>query len=486
MNKRILKKRVASLLLIFMMLLGVMTENENVLAENKKVDFHSINLSITDSQGNVPPDGFYYSTLFKLNVGFDASKFGDTLRAGDYFEMQLPDKFTFPENALYCNFNLYTKDGNILAKGLVSPANPGGGKVRITFTDYVNDKHHIKGNFNLTANWNKVSYPVTAPSEQEIVIGSFHKGIIIKPDKPSPPSDHILNKYSGQTLTSEGHVRWSMIINTKQANLTNVVVKDQLSVEPPGTNDGIMYVTDTDSFTLYDLVLENGGWVRKNPRNISSQVSFSPDKRSFSYNMGNINGKAYLLFYKSTYRDGLKLKNRAELTSSSTNKVVTSEFVWANSGGSGEAVLKKINIEVLKIWKDNNDRDKKRPQNIVVKLFANGKNTGKVLVLSAANNWKGRFTDLPKYTKNGHLIKYTVKENPIANGYTGTITGDAKIGFVITNVRKPDKPPKPTTPPNPGAPPKTGDTRNLYMYLFMLLASGAFLFVSSMRKSSTK
>ena len=84
MNKRILKKRVASLLLIFMMLLGVMTENENVLAENKKVDFHIINLSITDSQGNVPPDGFYYSTLFKLNVGFDASKFGDTLRADDY------------------------------------------------------------------------------------------------------------------------------------------------------------------------------------------------------------------------------------------------------------------------------------------------------------------------------------------------------------------------------------------------------------------
>ena len=129
MNKRILKKRVASLLLIFMMLLGVMTANENVLAENKKVDLHIINLSITDSQGNVPPDGFYYSTLFKLNVGFDASKFGDTLRAGDYFEMQLPDKFKFPENALYCNFNLYTKDGNILAKGLVSPANPGGVKL---------------------------------------------------------------------------------------------------------------------------------------------------------------------------------------------------------------------------------------------------------------------------------------------------------------------------------------------------------------------
>ena len=88
MNKRILKKRVAPLLLIFMMLLGVMTENENVLAENKKVDFHIINLSITDSQGNVPPDGFYYSTLFKLNVGFDASKFRDTLRTQAFHAVQ--------------------------------------------------------------------------------------------------------------------------------------------------------------------------------------------------------------------------------------------------------------------------------------------------------------------------------------------------------------------------------------------------------------
>mgnify|MGYP000888159988 CR=1 FL=1 len=486
MNKQILKKWLTPFLLMFIMFLGMLISSKNVLAENKNVDVNITNLSITNQEGNIPPEGFFSNSLFKLTADWDASKYGNTLREGDYFELQLPDKFKFPESSADCNFNLFTKGGDVIARAHVTPTLPGGGRVRVTFTDYVNDKHHIKGNFNLTANWNKVSYPVTAPSEHEIVIGSFHKGIIIKPDKPSPPSDHILNKYSGQTLTSEGHVRWTMIINTKQANLTNVVVKDQLSVEPPGTNDGIMYVTDTDSFTLYDLVFENGGWVRKNPRNISSQVSFSPDKRSFSYNMGNINGKAYLLFYKSTYRDGLKLKNRAELTSSSTNKVVTSEFVWANSGGSGEAVLKKINIKVLKIWKDNNDRDKKRPQNIVVKLFANGKNTGKVLVLSAANNWKGRFTDLPKYTKNGHLIKYTVKENPIANGYTGTITGDAKIGFVITNVRKPDKPPKPTTPPNPGAPPKTGDTRNLYMYLFMLLASGAFLFVSSMRKSSTK
>ena len=75
MNKRILKKRVASLFLIFMMLLGVMTENENVLAENKKVDFHIINLSITDSQGNVPPDGFVAFRAYLAGIGLYSAVF---------------------------------------------------------------------------------------------------------------------------------------------------------------------------------------------------------------------------------------------------------------------------------------------------------------------------------------------------------------------------------------------------------------------------
>ena len=53
--------------------------------------------------------------------------------------------------------------------------------------------------------------------------------------------------------------------------------------------------------------------------------------------------------------------------------------------------------------------------------------------LSAANNWKHEFTNLPKYNDNGTLIKYTVKEDKIA-GYNTEITGDANSGYKIKNV----------------------------------------------------
>lgn len=489
MNKQMFKKRLTPFFLIFMMLLGVLVSSKSVLAENKDVDVNITNLTITNTEGNVPPNGYYANMLFKLNVNWDASKYGNTLREGDYFELQLPNQFKYPESAADCNFNLFTKDGYVIAKALVLPNTPGGGKVKVTFTNYVHNKSGIKGDLYLKANWNSVTYPITEEGVHDIVIGSFHKNVIIKPSPPAPPSSEILTKYLGQTLSPEGHVRWVLLINTKQANLTNVVVKDQLTVEPPGSTDGIEYVGG--SFRLYDLVLENGRWTWKNGRDVSSQIVFSTDKRSFNYNMGNINGTAYGLVYRSTYRDGLRLKNRAELISSSINKVVTSYFVNTQSGGNGnESLFGKIRIEVLKIWKDNNNHDKKRPKNIKVRLFADGKDTGKVLTLSVINNWKGSFTELPKYTKDRKLIKYTIRENPVANGYTGSITGNAKIGFVITNVRKPHKPPKPNTPPktpnNPGSSPQTGDKRNLSIYLFMLLASGALLLANAVRKRHIK
>ena len=53
---------------------------------------------------------------------------------------------------------------------------------------------------------------------------------------------------------------------------------------------------------------------------------------------------------------------------------------------------------------------------VTVKLLADGRVIQEV-VLSAANNWKFVFTDLPKYdSADGHTIRYTVSENPVT-GY---------------------------------------------------------------------
>ncbi|AVM68398.1 hypothetical protein C3V36_03525 [Lachnospiraceae bacterium oral taxon 500] len=91
----------------------------------------------------------------------------------------------------------------------------------------------------------------------------------------------------------------------------------------------------------------------------------------------------------------------------------------------------KIKIPVQKVW-----RGPARPE-IMVRLLADGKATDKQLLLTAnsdpAKNWKGEFTDLPKYSKeDGHEIEYMVQEVNIPN-YTSTITGSVKDGFVITN-----------------------------------------------------
>ena len=244
-----------------MMLLGAFISNEKALAAGKKVDVSITDLSITNSSGEVPSGGYSVYMLFKLSIKWNASKHGNTLREGDYFELELPDKFKYPEGSAYCDFNLHAGNGEVSAKVKVEPKVAGGGKLRVTFTDYVNNKHNFKGSLNLLANWNITTYPIEQEGEHDIAIGSFHKSINIKPGVPSPPEERILNKYAGQTLTSDGYVNWYILINMKRANLKNVVVKDTLTVEPPGSPDGIHY--RDGSFILCEYELVNGKWVKK-------------------------------------------------------------------------------------------------------------------------------------------------------------------------------------------------------------------------------
>ena len=98
----------------------------------------------------------------------------------------------------------------------------------------------------------------------------------------------------------------------------------------------------------------------------------------------------------------------------------------------------KTSVQVTKVWKDKNDQDGKRPKNVVIKLLADGKETGKKVTLTKTNNWTESFTGLDEY-KGGNKIVYTIKEEPVGNGYVSLVTGDAKTGFTVTNTRTPEK-----------------------------------------------
>ncbi|MBE6561446.1 MAG: Cna B-type domain-containing protein [Ruminococcaceae bacterium] len=99
--------------------------------------------------------------------------------------------------------------------------------------------------------------------------------------------------------------------------------------------------------------------------------------------------------------------------------------------------ITKISVSVTKSWQDANNRDGIRPASITVKLYADGKDTGRTAQLSAASGWSASFTDLDE-TKDGKKIAYTVAE-VTPDGYTSTVTGSAADGFHITNTHDPEK-----------------------------------------------
>ena len=94
-------------------------------------------------------------------------------------------------------------------------------------------------------------------------------------------------------------------------------------------------------------------------------------------------------------------------------------------------VQKMIDIPVTKVWNDNNNNDGKRPNNVEVELLENGSSTGKKLILSSENNWKGSFQNLVA-EKDGKAINYSVVE-VATNGYQASVTGDVNTGYIITN-----------------------------------------------------
>ena len=91
-------------------------------------------------------------------------------------------------------------------------------------------------------------------------------------------------------------------------------------------------------------------------------------------------------------------------------------------------VLETVDVTVTKAWvgpaKDS----------ATVELKKEGENNAlQTYDLKPGENWTHKFINLRKYEPNGTLIKYTVKEKNIPQGYTSVVTGSVENGFTITN-----------------------------------------------------
>ena len=98
----------------------------------------------------------------------------------------------------------------------------------------------------------------------------------------------------------------------------------------------------------------------------------------------------------------------------------------------------ETSYSVEKVWNDNNNQDKKRPESIEVQLKANGNNKGEKVILNTANEWKNTWNNLPKY-ENGTEVKYTVEEVSIPEGYTLSYNTETAGKTIITNSYTPEE-----------------------------------------------
>ena len=107
---------------------------------------------------------------------------------------------------------------------------------------------------------------------------------------------------------------------------------------------------------------------------------------------------------------------------------------------TNENDIKYLNLEATKVWDDQDNVEGLRPESIEFQLYKNGKAEGKPVALSAGNNWKVTFSNLPDKDSNGNLISYTVKEVKVPTYYT---VDKEEAQFVdgkatITNKRTPE------------------------------------------------
>ena len=107
----------------------------------------------------------------------------------------------------------------------------------------------------------------------------------------------------------------------------------------------------------------------------------------------------------------------------------------AGQSASEAQTQTQINVEVSCEWDDEENRDGTRPDRVVVTLYANGKEAGRMLTLSEENGWSGSFHEMAVY-QDGERQSYSVVEERV-EGYTETIIGSDVEGYRIINIHDP-------------------------------------------------
>ena len=286
---------------------------------------------------------------FFVSMDWDASGNGVSLNEGDYFYVDLPEKMVFPSDSHNVDFQIVDKDNPsaVIANAHVTPKSPSGGKVKVTFTNYVNGRYNIKGNLYMSANFNVDSVTRDSENTFEAEINGKKMSSKVYVEGPTLIRDEGIRKWESKITGHVDLVEWGGRINHKGDTLHNVVMTDKL--DQPGEK----YIPG--SFKVRRVVFDAYGYVTNvlEELDLTGRLTISPDGSSFTLNLPDMNGDQYDFSYRSTYTPGTVLKNDVVLTATEKVQRAYAIHMLADSGGRGTGTLAN-KIKIVKIDADDN------------------------------------------------------------------------------------------------------------------------------------
>ncbi len=243
-------------------------------------------------------------------------------------------------------------------------------------------------------------------------------------------------KVASATVTARDEWKWSFVNLPKYADGKRIVYTiEELAVEG--------YTSTVVGFNVINVhipetvtVSGTKTWVDGDDRDGIRPDSITVNLLANGVKVDSAEVKASLFGrWTYTFRNLPKYENGVQIVYSVEEEAVegyTSKVEGFDITNTHET--EKTELNVKKVWDDKNDENKKRPTSVKITLYANGRSTGKTLVLSETNNWAGTFRDLEK-NEGGTAVKYTVKEETVNNykaaytysGNTATVTNTFSV-----------------------------------------------------------
>ena len=264
---------------------------------------------------------------------------------------------------------------------------------------------------------------VVRKSETGYSGASYDLGLIpeIREEEVKPEATKKLTFIGAEQLPEDYEISFQL----KADGMTGAASDLEVQPMPEGAEDGVLTVTKAASdLTEAETQVEFGAITLSNPGTYRYKVTeVDGELEDLTYDT-----KEYTLTYTVTMNEEGKLTVE--------NKILLDEEEAQAIVFTNTYAPETISVTANKVWDDADNQDGVRPEEVTVRLFANGIFRAEE-TLSEGNNWTCTWEGLPKKYDRGIEILYTVTEDAVS-GYAAetTLSADKEGNPVFTFINR--------------------------------------------------